>query len=254
MISTPKGMNFFREEFIKGQDRLNPDYESFQYSTQANPHITKKELEDFAKDMPERVYKQEILAQFIEDVGAVFKNVRDHVKGQLEEPRGSVIQNYYIGIDLAKYEDFTVICVLNENGHLVHFDRFNQIDWNFQKAKIINIATRYHNAQVLIDSTGVGDPIYEDLMRKGVRIQGYKFTNESKKQLIENLAIKMENNGITFPDIPELVNELREFGYIKTDSGTLKYQAPEGLHDDCVIALALAVWNYKKKGSRPYIA
>lgn len=255
MISTPKGMNFFREEFIKGQDKLEPEYESFQYSSLVNTYISKDEFEKAKKEMPERVYRQEILAEFIEDIGAVFKKVRECIKGQCEDPRGSVIQNYYMGVDLAKLEDFTVICVLNQNGHLVHFERFNQIDWNFQKAKIINTTERYHNAQVLIDSTGIGDPIYEDLQRKGLRIQGYKFTNESKKQLIENLAIKMENQEITFPEIPELINELREFGYTKSKlSDAIKYQAPEGLHDDCVIALALAVWNYKKKGSRPYIA
>jgi hypothetical protein len=60
---------------------------------------------------------------------------------------------------------------MNQNGDLVAFDRFNQIDWTFQKARITALAERYR-AKIIMDSTGVGDPIFEDLKRAGLSIEG----------------------------------------------------------------------------------
>jgi len=107
---------------------------------------------------------------------------------------------------------------------------------------------KYNNATALIDSTGVGDPIFEDLRGMELDIEGYKFTNESKKKLIEGLAIAIENQGIRFPDLPELVAELELFEYQITPSGNIQYSAPEGYNDDCVIALSLARWARESLG------
>ena len=80
---------------------------------------------------------------------------------------------------------------------------------------------------------------------KTFAVEGYKFTNATKKDLIENLSIMIENRQITIPPIPELINELKLYGYKTTSSGNVQYGAPEGYHDDCVIALALAAWQLK---------
>ena len=72
------------------------------------------------------------------------------------------------------------------------------LDWGFQKMKIISFAKRYPGL-IWVDSTGVGDPIYDDLNRTGVRVKGYKFTSESKRQLIENLSICFDEKEITIP-------------------------------------------------------
>jgi hypothetical protein len=102
-----------------------------------------------------------------------------------------------------------------------------------------------------MDSTGLGDPFLDEIKRTGITVEGYKFTQPSKHDLIEHLAIQMENNEITYPDIPELLSELDLFGYTTTLAGNVQYTAPEGFHDDCVIALALAVWKLKKSGGSP---
>lgn len=237
MISTPKGNNWFSELWTRGQDSAFPDYQSWRYSTSQNPHISQDEISEAKKTLPELVFKQEFLAEFIEDIGAVFRGIEKCIHGTFAEPNSA--EQYIIGIDLAKYQDFTVLCCINQKGHVVAFDRFNQIDWNFQKMRIITMAQKY-KARIIIDSTGVGDPIWEDLQRAGMNIEGYKFTNESKKQLIEGLSIAIEQQKISYPDIPELINELRIFGYKIGKTGTITYSAPQGYNDDCVIALALA--------------
>ena len=97
----------------------------------------------------------------------------------------------------------------------------------------------------LVDSTGVGDPIVEMLQKHvGNRIEGYTFNQGSKQKLMEGLAVAIQQRTITFPDGP-IRQELQEFEYEYTRSG-VRYSAPEGFHDDCVCALALAVMHAQR--------
>lgn len=238
-ISTPKGHNWFFDMWTRGQDPEFQDYESWSFPTAANPYIDPKEIDEARRTLPEMIYRQEFLAEFLDEIGAVFRGVESCIKGELSEPIPG--DEYVMGADIAKYVDFTVLCVLNQRGELVAFERFNQIDWSIQKQRIIALAEKY-NARVILDSTGVGDPIFEDLRNYGLNVEGYKFTNESKKQLVEGLSIAIEQSKISYPDIPVLINELRIFGFEISASGTIKYNAPAGYHDDCVISLALATY------------
>jgi len=239
---TPKGHNWYYMVWSRGQDPKQSDYKSWNYPSQNNPYLDPKEIEEFARDMPDMAYKQEILGLFIEDVGSVFRNVEAYIKGNPEAYQAH--KHYVMGADLAKHQDFTVLSVLDDNGQLCAFDRFSDLDWVFQRKRIVNLCQQY-NARLLVDSSGVGDPVYDELRREQMRVEGYKFTSASKKDLIENLSMMMENGKITFPNIPELVNELKLFGYTVGSTGLIKYGAPEGYHDDCVISLALAAWLIK---------
>lgn len=244
-IGTPKGHNWFHEFYVKGQDKLNKDYDSWNYPTKTNPCLDHQEIEDAKKDLPELVFRQEYLAEFLEDIGAVFRNVRAHIKKIATIPQKD--HRYVVGADLAKYEDFTVLTALDvASGELHGFERFSQLDWVFQRRRIVEFCKRYNNARLLIDSSGVGDPIYDELRRHKINITGYKFTSSTKADLIENLSLMLDNNQLSYPDIPELINELRIFGYKRTPAGNIQYQAPETMHDDCVISLALAAWQIRR--------
>jgi hypothetical protein len=150
------------------------------------------------------------------------------------------------GIDLAKSVDWTVIVGLDENGNVAYFDRF-QMDWHNTKQNII----RLPKCPILVDSTGVGDPILEDLQREGVMIQGLKFTSSSKQQLMEGLQAAIHQGKIGYPD-GIISQELEIFEYQYTATG-VKYSAPSGYHDDAVVALALAWQNFSlKRGTGRY--
>ena len=234
-IGTPKGKNIFYELYLKGQDPQEVEYVSYQFESRASPLFTEKEWAEVQK-LPQRVFDQEYRAHFIDDGGEVFRNVRACIRGQLKKHIPQKV--YYAGVDLAKSHDYTVICVLDQDGDLVAFDRFNDIAWTVQKPRIIDLCTAY-NAYTLIDSTGLGDPIYDDLSMH-MRIEGFKFTNISKRQIIEALSIAIEREEVHFPDIPELINELNIYTFEQSPTGLIRYGAPEGLHDDIVTALALA--------------
>jgi len=148
-----------------------------------------------------------------------------------------------LGVDLARLRDYTVIDVLDEGGNQVYMDRFNEIDWKIQRERIKFQAQRYNNALIVL----VGDPIYQDLVDMGLNVHPYKFTNESKKQLIQALMLSLEQEKIAIlkkDDINGKVqfSEMVIFEYEMTSSGLIRYNAPEGYHDDCVIGLALANW------------
>lgn len=124
---------------------------------------------------------------------------------------------------------------------MVAFRRFNQIDWNMQESAIIGMSQQYNNAPIVLDATGVGDPIYDRLSGKGVPVFPVKFTNTIKGNLIRSLQLAIEKRDITFPEIPELISELQMFAVQVGRTGLLSYGAPPGYHDDCVISMALAV-------------
>jgi hypothetical protein len=240
-ISTPKGKNWFYRLWLKGQDSLQPNYASFSFPTSANPFIPKVEIEKARDDVPELIYRQEYMAEFLEGASSVFRNIDVCATGQSEEPIQGL--QYIIGTDVAKYQDFWVNTVIKRRTkQVVAFDRSNKLDWNFQKERLKILAEKYNHAQIVIDSTGVGDPIFEDLTRMELNVEPYQFTSKTKRPLIENLALLMEKQEVSFPPIPDLLNELKSFEYELTSGGNLRYSAPQGFYDDCVISLALACW------------
>lgn len=240
--STPKGLNWFWKAFTWGQDPNEPDWASWQLATVANPFIDPEEVEKYRRKLPERVFKQEYLAQFLEDAGGVFRCVTESIDAgrNQPEPRRKV-GCYAMGVDLARVEDFTVLTVVDSTGRQVYFERFNHISWERQIGSIKAVADRY-DVVAFVDSTGVGDPIFERLLNAGVKAEAYQFTNASKNRLIDNLALALERGKLRLMDLPEQTAELLAYQYELTESRNLRTGAPEGMHDDCVIALALAVY------------
>ena len=243
LASTPRGRNWFFEAYCRGSDREYLEWESFSFPTRDNPRILASEIEEARRTLPSAVFQQEYLAEFLEDSAGVFRGIKDCISGVLEPP--SPTGRYVIGWDLAKLRDFSVLVVLDsQRNHVVAFDRFNQVDYALQLDRVEILAKKYR-ASVLMDSSGVGDPVLEQVKRRRIPVKGYTITGVNKQQLIEHLAVAIEQRRISYPRIPELVHELELYGYEPTRAGNLKYSAPAGQHDDCVIALALAVWASK---------
>ncbi|RYG60346.1 hypothetical protein EON80_24810, partial [bacterium] len=247
MFSTPRGMNFFNECYRRGADPLQKDWMSWSMPTVTNPFIDPTEVEAARLELPERVYRQEYLAEFIEDAGGVFRGVQAAVKtpGRSNDETAEPGRMYSVGADLARLADFTVITVVDEAGRQIFHTRFNQISWERQMSEIQRISEMYGGAPVTLDCTGVGDPIFEGLRDRGVHVSPFKFSASSKEQLINNLAMRIEQGDADLMDIPVQTGELQAYEYQVAKSGHVKMNAPEGQHDDCVCGLALAYWGFK---------
>jgi hypothetical protein len=130
------------------------------------------------------------------------------------------------------------------------------VDWSIQVQRIQASVDRYRNVTMYCDSTGIGEPVYESLCRAGLCVRPYPFTMQSKAALIDNLAILLEERALTLPRpevFPELVEELEAFEFSVTDSGNVRTSAPYGMHDDCVISLALAAWPLARYRGGPIV-
>ena len=227
-MSTPKGKNDFYKLWMRGQTG-EPDWMSWQMPTITNPFIDAGEIEAARRDLPELAFKQEYLAEFNDNVANPFGiNFINACIGEMSYNAPVVF-----GIDLAKSFDWTVIIGLDMFGNVCHFDRF-QRPWNETK----EIIRRLPRSAIKIDSTGVGDPITEDIQRERGDVHSFKYTSTSKQQLMEGLAAAIHQRKIIFPR-GTITAELESFEYLMTGTG-VKYSAPPGLHDDCVNALALA--------------
>lgn len=241
-VSTPKGKGWFFELFRRGQ-RNDSDYQSWNCPSWANPHLDATLIDAERSRLPERVFRQEFGGEFLEGSGQVFRNVRECARGRFKEPVRD--RTYFAGLDLAKVEDYTVLTMLDQHGELIFLDRFHRIDWALQVNRIQLATKRYNDARVLVDSTGAGEPVFENLRRAGIRCLSYPFTVRSKTALIDHLAIAFERKAIVLPQpalAPELIDELEAFEFSVSDNGKVRTGSPSGFHDDCVIALALAAW------------
>lgn len=238
IIGTPKGRNKFHELAVLGRSG-NPDYATYHYTVYDSPYWTKEQIETARSLSPELVFKQEYMAEFIEGEGMVFRKIRDVVKDTYKEPVEG--RRYVIGIDLAKHVDFTVIIVIDDITHeVVYKDRFNQIDWVLQRARIKSAWEKWNRGRIILDSTGNGDSVFDELVAMGMTVTPFKFTNQSKAEIVNNLSVAIENKEIWLPNDPQVIDELEVFEYEVSKTGNVSYNAPEGLHDDIVMALCLA--------------
>jgi phage FluMu gp28-like protein len=205
--------------------------------------LSAKEVEDARRTLPEQVFRELYLAEPSDDGGNPFglKAIRDCVSALSDGPPACW------GWDLAKSHDWTVGIALDAHGRTCRFERF-QKPW---LETIQHIAMVTGDIPALVDSTGVGDPVLEALQKQGQRFEGFKFSSHSKQQLMEGLAVAIQQREITYPD-GIITMELEQFAYEYTRTG-VRYSAPAGLHDDCVCSLALAVSKFRVPVARPSI-
>lgn len=240
-LSTPKGRNYFWRLFNMAAEY--EDWRAWQMPTAANPFIHPDEIEDARRQLPQSAFAQEYLAEFTDDAGAVFRNVRVCVDESLPLERPQSGRRYAGGLDWAQMNDFTVIAVVDDTGALVALDRFNQVGWAVQYGRVKAVTERWALAAGMAELNSIGSPNLEQLQRQGLgQWRGFTTTNETKAEIVQALALAFERGEIRIPNNPVLISELESFEATRLPSGKWRYSAPDGMHDDTVIALALAWW------------
>jgi len=245
---TPRGQNHAFKLLEIAKD--NPEWFTEVLTVNETKVLSPEDIERERREgMSEAMIDQEYFCKFIESATSFFKRINEVCI--LQEKQPDPLHYYQMGVDLAKYQDFTVISVIDLNTfEQVAMERFNQVDWNLQKAKIEAIYHKWGKPRGYIDATGVGDPIVEDLVRQGVALEPIKFNEQNRKDILTSLSIQMEQTKIKLLDDPTLKSELSYFQYQLSDNGKLKVVVPDGLHDDTVFGTALSVWELPDKPMR----
>lgn len=237
---TPKGRNGFWQMFTLGQDQNNTEWKSWQFPTSANPFIPASEVEAMKNTMPELIYRQEVLAEFIDDQGGVFRRVQEAIKGEaIDEP--DTKRQYIAGVDVAASIDYTVVTVMDvESKQLVYLDRFNRVDYNVLEDRLQSLYNRWNLDVMKIEQNSIGQAVIDHMENRGMNIIPFMTTSATKQPLITQLQSAFEHGEIGIYNDPVLIGELLSFESKRSPSGSFTYSAPDGLHDDCVMSLALA--------------
>lgn len=263
IISTPKGRNWFYDEWQKGwsgNPKRDKDYASYTLPTSSNPTVPRASIEHARRNMPADAFRQEFEAEFLSESAGVFRNFDECSLSQLyNKPMAG--HKYCIGIDWAKHNDYTVFIVGDQSTRdVVHIERWQDVDWNLNIDRAIRLARFWNGASVMMDATGIGDPIYDAMHAQYPNTAGYSIsTNNAKKALVQKLQLAFEREQISIPDpsintepmkflmATALLEELRMYSYRLTPTGIMQFSAPEGYHDDFVVALALLNWQFQEE-------
>ena len=249
MLSTPFGRNWFYELFSRGRaPEFKGEWRSFQFSTDTNPNIPPAELESIRRSSSERIWRAEFLADFLDDSGQVFRGIRAAVDAEkYGAPRPG--HEYVAGVDWGRDPDFTVIAVIDATDRRMSaLDRFNQVGWSLQRARLGAVAERWQPRQIWAEANSIGDPNVEALRQDGLPMRRFVTTSKSKSPLIESLALAIERGFLTLLDHPILLAELASYRLDRLPGGGYRYGAPADMHDDTVMATALAWHGMEQPG------
>jgi PBSX family phage terminase large subunit len=248
-ISTPKGTNWFSEIANMGYSEDYTQYKTFHATSFDTPFITEEELKEAKLSLPDTIYRQEILAEFIGDGGEVFSNLNKSCV-LTSYPSKDTSDRYYAGLDIGRANDYTVLTILNTKGEVVRIYRERQNSWNIIVSEVVKHLKEF-GARCTIEINGIGDPIFEQIKKQYSNVEPFFTSNESKQNIIEELILTLNEEKIKLPTKElneDLYKELSVFTYeYSPRTRKVKYGAPSAFHDDMVMSLALANDSLKKK-------
>jgi hypothetical protein len=254
-LSTPKGLNFFHDLWLRGQDSENyPNWTSWLLPSSVNPFLPPKEIEEARKSLPEMTFRQEFLAEFISSDGAVLRNVDAVLNAPETLPSDHKGHFLVAGVDWGRTHDFTAASLFCCHcGHEVALDRFNQIGWDFQRGRLLALFSKWGVREVCVETNSIGGPNLEALRKQmpdDMYAVGFETTSKTKGPMIQALALAIEQAKLRLLSNTIARHELVSYEAEVLSSGYTRYGAPEGGWDDTVIARGLA-W-HKAKSRTPY--
>lgn len=247
VISTPLFCSGeFYNLYMRGMsvDKHTKSYNWSAYDT--SKYLSKEKLEHYRQTISTLKFKSEYLGEFISEGSYIFGNINDCVYSS----NSKNINPVYAGIDWGAGNggDYTVVMLMDAHGTITKIYAFNDLGPVEQISKIADIVKQNPSLKtVCVEMNSIGS-IYYSMLKKAIRTDIRKFntTNESKREIIEQLITAFQTGKISIPYDEELLLELQHYTVEKTSKG-YTYNGADGIHDDYVMALALAYDTYKKK-------
>ena len=257
-ISTPLGKNWFYQRSMEAKEHMHwairnkkPLEQIFLTApTAANPYISRDIIERARRELPDRLFRQYYLAEFL-DAGTVFIGTNEILYGHHIETDSDTIKwihedakklTVVCGADWAKNEDFTVFTAIDTTtGRLVGLYRFHKVPYTEAVRRLIWFATRFESVMTIRhDKTGVGSAIDDLMAHTDLPHEGVTWTNSIKNEMVARLMTSIEQKQISLPRIDKITQELDQYEVNVTATGAMTYGAPSGKHDDIVSSLMMA--------------
>lgn len=248
---TPRGLGFYYDMFKWGQKDTpyyDEDWESWQFSSWDNPYLVRKDkkfLEGIKRRFPARIYEQEVMGQFLPEGNCMFPYADEcaiYIGDGMVEPG----ETYVIGYDPAKSIDYSGVVVRNGRGETVYIKQWSGWGWDKQFDEIARLSRIYNHAPVVMDRTGLGETIPSQLTKRGMEVEDVFFSPKEKENMVNNLAMLIEQHRISYPKFEPLLLEFKDYQYSispKTKSISFGNASKNG-HDDLVTAMMLAYKNF----------
>ena len=245
IISTPMFTEgFFYNQFMK-QSALIKQFDWSLEKYDFSSFITKEMIADYKLEYTPNKFRTEILGEFISDSSFLFGDFKECIT----KPEDKV--PIYAGIDFAPGggNDSTVVTFLNKYRQVIEIWSTNslppteQIDYI---AKIIN--DRPSLLKVLVEGNSIGEIYYSNIkakLRNKLVIEKFLTTNESKKEIIEDLILAFQKKEIGIINDPVLLKQLAYYDIQKTKSGYTYNTTNDSIHDDYCISLAIGYHCFK---------
>jgi hypothetical protein len=246
-LSTPWGKNhFFHKAYT------NPDYSIHTAKSTECPLIKPEFLQEQKRILPDEIYRSEYLAEFTEPAHCFFpydliRNCIDPTIEQIADPETAPHAEYYAGIDLGKLNDHTATAIIKHDHTMLKLVYIHEypLDTPYSHVigAVVNANRRMQFQKLLIDQTGVGEPIQEELQNQDITAaEGITFTTQTKENLLTNLKLTMEQNRLRLPYNRHLIEQINQQQCEYTKTGHLTFTHPQGTHDDQLWALSLATY------------
>lgn len=244
-IFTPQRKNHAFQIYARAVQNDSGRWQAWHFTSYDNPFLSQEALKEITADMTEEAYRQEILAQFLDNEGAVFRNIGACMNAPKNaDPKDHEGHKLFMGLDWGKHNDYTVASVGCATCKAeVARDRFNKIDYVFQRDRIRVLHERWKCVSILAESNAMGEPNIEQMQREGLPVIGFQTTATTKPPLIENMALVLERSEWQFQEDPVWTAEVEAYERkVSPQTGRSAYSAPEGVHDDTVMGRALMLW------------
>ncbi len=255
VISTPKGKNWFFRQYQRGKAG-DDSYASFKFTSMDNPYASKVVIDIARDNLPASLFSQEYEGAFL-DSSAIFENVQElaSVKTISAPVSGG---SYWMGVDIALKDDYTVITIIDNKDEVVYYNRFNHVTAPVLKQRLMDDVKLWKPKKILIEENNQGLPIIHDLKHehKITNIVGFKTTSTSKQTIVNNLINAFSSKKIRVPNDDIYKSELETFTMTISPTGQPKFAAANGFHDDIPMSLAIAwecVNKYKYNGTYNFV-
>jgi hypothetical protein len=213
---------------------------AFNAPSAANPIPAIQRAAELARDrVSERTYRQEWLAEFVDD-GALFVNVGE--LSTLDAAPYQAGRGYVIGVDWARASggDYTVFSVIDSTAReQAQIVRMAGTPFDVQLERLRQTWRAYGQPPIIAEYNSMGAPLVERLQADGLPVTAFTTTAASKHQIMTGLELALDRRDLHLLNDPVQIAELSAYER-KDRAGLPSYSAPAGMHDDTVIALALA--------------
>lgn len=247
---TPKRKNHAHSHYVRALADTSGRWAVFRFSSLKNPHLSETAMAEITQDMTEPEYRQEILAEFLDSEGQVFRNIAACMHAPATSyPEHHEGHRIVAGVDWAQVVDFTAISIGCADCRVeLERDRFNRIRFSLQRARIKSLFDKWQPESILVEINSIGKPNFEELEDLGLPVEAFETTAQSKPPAVQNLALALERTSWQFQ--PDLLwqAELEAYEEKVTAHGRSVYSAPDGVHDDTVVARFLMLWKAKHAG------